>query len=226
MASPFQCNTLIWYLNRSKVFYLPPSKPISSLKNHDGRGTLVFSCLLHSVSYFSSKRFRPLQFQPGGRRYLKESKQLTHLKRPLHWERLQAEQEGVRGWDGWMASPMRRTWIWANAGRWWGPGRPGVLQPIGSWRVRHNWATEKQHTVLLGVGVSGLSAYNSFHLNQSLVDPSWESSPRNPYPQLLVIGSAAPLTKYQPFCHLLLTSQVAVLFFACLASFFFHFYYV
>ena len=196
MASPFQCNTLIWYLYPGKVFYLSPAKPILNLTNHDGRGTLVFFYLFHSVSYSSSKRFRPLQFQPRGRRHLKESEQLIHLKRPLGWERLKAEQEGVRGRDDWMASPMRWTWTWANSGRWWGTGRPGVLQSLGSWRVGHNRMTEQQqHTVLLGIGVSGLSGYNSFHLNQGLVDSSWESSPINRYPELSVTGSVAPLTK-------------------------------
>ena len=29
-------------------------------------------------------------------------------------------------------------------GRWWGPGKPGVLQPMGSWGVRHNQVTEQQ----------------------------------------------------------------------------------
>ena len=41
-----------------------------------------------------------------------------------------------RGWDGWMASPTRWTWVWANCGRWWRTGRPGVLQSMGSQRVR------------------------------------------------------------------------------------------
>ena len=36
-----------------------------------------------------------------------------------------------RGWDGWMASPTQRTWIWANSGRWWWTGKPGVLQSMG-----------------------------------------------------------------------------------------------
>ena len=36
-------------------------------------------------------------------------------------------EEGVRGWDDWMASLMQWTWTWANFGRWWGTGRPGVL---------------------------------------------------------------------------------------------------
>ena len=31
------------------------------------------------------------------------------------------------GWDGWMASLTRWTWVWVNSGRWWWTGRPGVL---------------------------------------------------------------------------------------------------
>ena len=31
-----------------------------------------------------------------------------------------------------------------NFGRWWGTGRPGVLQSMGSQGVRHDWATEQQ----------------------------------------------------------------------------------
>ena len=33
-------------------------------------------------------------------------------------------------------------WVWVNSGSWWGTGRPGVLQSMGSQRVRHDWATE------------------------------------------------------------------------------------
>ena len=49
-----------------------------------------------------------------------------------------------RGWDGWMASPTQWTRTWANSGRWWGTERPGMLQPMGSQRVGHDWATEQQ----------------------------------------------------------------------------------
>ena len=44
----------------------------------------------------------------------------THRKSPWCWERLRTEgEEGeVRGWDGWIASPMQWTWTWANFGRW------------------------------------------------------------------------------------------------------------
>ena len=34
------------------------------------------------------------------------------------------------------------TWVSVNSGSWWGTGRPGVLQFMGSQRVRHNWATD------------------------------------------------------------------------------------
>ena len=53
-----------------------------------------------------------------------------------------------REWDGWMASPIQRTWVWVNSGSWWWTGRPGVLQFMGSQRVRHDWATELNWTEL------------------------------------------------------------------------------
>ena len=69
--------------------------------------------------------------------------ELTHLKRPWHWERLRAGGEGDdRGWDDWMASPTQWTWVWVNSGSWWWTGRPGVLWFMGSQRVGHDWATE------------------------------------------------------------------------------------
>ena len=33
-------------------------------------------------------------------------------------------------------------WVWVNSGSWWWTGRLGVLQSMGSQRVRHDWATE------------------------------------------------------------------------------------
>ena len=72
---------------------------------------------------------------------------LTHLKRLWCWEGLRAGGEGEdRGWDGWMTSPTRRTWVWVNSGRWWWTRRPDVLRFMGSQRVRHEWATELSWT--------------------------------------------------------------------------------
>ena len=44
-----------------------------------------------------------------------------------------------RGWDGWMASPTRWTWVWVNSGSWWWTGRPGVPW---SWGHRESDTTE------------------------------------------------------------------------------------
>ena len=48
-----------------------------------------------------------------------------------------------RGWEGWMASLTRWTWVWVNSRSWWWTGRPGVLWFMGSQRVGHDWATER-----------------------------------------------------------------------------------
>ena len=64
-------------------------------------------------------------------------------KRPWCLERLKAGGEGDdSGWDGWMASPTQWTWVWVSFGSWWWTGKPGMLQTMGSQRVRHDWATE------------------------------------------------------------------------------------
>ena len=49
-----------------------------------------------------------------------------------------------RGQDGWMALLTQWTWIWASSGREWRTVKPGVLQSVGSQRVRHDLATKQQ----------------------------------------------------------------------------------
>ena len=52
----------------------------------------------------------------------------TDWKRPWCCERLTAGgQGGDRGWDGWMASPTRWTWVWASSRSWWWSGRKDSL---------------------------------------------------------------------------------------------------
>ena len=53
--------------------------------------------------------------------------------------RRRRRQQRMRWLDGiadWM------EWVWANSGRWWRTGKPGMLQSMGSQRVRHDWPTE------------------------------------------------------------------------------------
>ena len=77
---------------------------------------------------------------------------LTHWKRPWYWGRLKAKGKvGGRGWDGWMASRIQWTWIWANSGRWWGTGKPGVLQSMGISKIRiqlSNWTTARMNPLI------------------------------------------------------------------------------
>ena len=87
---------------------------------------------------------------------------LTLLKRPWCWERLKVGGEGDnRGWDGWMASQTRRTWVWVSSGSWWWTGRPGVLHFMGSQRVGHDWVTELNRTELPHAPLSVLLCFAS-----------------------------------------------------------------
>ena len=65
--------------------------------------------------------------------------QRTHWKSPHCWETLKVEGEmDDRGWDGWMGSLIQWTWVWVNSGNWWWKSRLGVLQFMGSQRVRYD----------------------------------------------------------------------------------------
>ena len=82
---------------------------------------------------------------------LSSSTLATLCKEPTHWKNPDAgkdwgqkEKVGDRRWDGWMASPTQWTWLWANSGRWWRTRKPGMLQCVGSQRVKHDLATEQQ----------------------------------------------------------------------------------
>ena len=73
--------------------------------------------------------------------------ELTYWKRPWCWERLRAGGEGDdRGWYGWMVSLTWWKWVWASSGSCWWPGKPGVLQSMGSQRVGRYWVTELNWT--------------------------------------------------------------------------------
>ena len=62
------------------------------------------------------------------------------------------EGRWIRGWDSWMISLTQWTWVWARSQSWWWTGRPGMLQSMGSQRIRHNWVTELNWRI--GSGVS------------------------------------------------------------------------
>ena len=74
-------------------------------------------------------------------------RRVDSLEKTLRLGGIGAGGEGDdRGWDGWMASLTRWTWVSLNSGSWWWTGRPGVLRFMGSQRVGHDWATELNWT--------------------------------------------------------------------------------
>ena len=50
-------------------------------------------------------------------------------------------EDEMGGWHHWLDGC-----VWMNSGSWWWIGRPGVLQFMGSQKVRHAWATELNRT--------------------------------------------------------------------------------
>ena len=66
-----------------------------------------------------------------------------------------------------MASLTRWAWVWASSRSWWWTRRPGVLQSMGSQRVRHDWATELNWTCF--------PRYRIFHPKIN-TEPGWERS--------------------------------------------------
>ena len=70
-------------------------------------------------------------------------KELTHWQRLWCWEGLGAGREGDdRGWDGWMASPTRWTWVWVNSSPGVGDGKGG-LACCDSWGHKESDTTER-----------------------------------------------------------------------------------
>ena len=66
-------------------------------------------------------------------------RRVDSLEKTLMLGGIEGRREGDnRGWDGWMASLSRWTWVWVNSGSWWWTGRPDVLGFMGSQRAEQN----------------------------------------------------------------------------------------
>ena len=79
------------------------------------------------------------------------------------------EEKAMTGWDAWMPSLTWWTWVWASSrSRWW-IGMPGVLQSMGSQRVRHDWATELMKELRLWWGYMCPPVAPSLHCHYLLI---------------------------------------------------------
>ena len=74
---------------------------------------------------------------------------------------------------------------WASSGRRWRRAKPGIVQSTGH-RVRHDWTTEQQHTVLQGFFSNSKTVYSvlpsAFHIKQHVHTNSFKlSSPKHTF---------------------------------------------
>ena len=112
-----------------------------------------------SESPLDCKEFQPV-YPKGDQSWVFFGRTDTEAETPIFWphhgrvdslerfwcrEGLGAGGEGDgRGWDGWMVSLSRWTWV-GKLWFWWWTGRPGMLWFMGLQRVGQNWATELTH---------------------------------------------------------------------------------
>ena len=64
-----------------------------------------------SIGRTDAEAETPILWPPDAKKWL-IGKDLDARK---DWRR----EKGMTGWDGWMVSPTRWTWIWVNFGSWW-----------------------------------------------------------------------------------------------------------
>ena len=55
----------------------------------------------------------------------------------LRWKEKGMTEDEMVGWHRWLDER-----VWVSSRSWWWTGKPGVLQSMGSQRVRHDWVTE------------------------------------------------------------------------------------
>ena len=106
-----------------------------------------------------------------------------------------------RGWDGWMASLTRWTWVWVKPGSWWWTGSPGVLLFMGSQRVRQDWATELNWRDLSRIQRAGYKI-----LILSIGETSRYAGIATPHTALCLVWEASSLGHFLPIsegkgCH-------------------------
>ena len=159
---------------------IPPQRPTGACPQIMGWGTLPF----RSLQIFTGGLMLKLKLQYFG----PWCEELTHLKRPWCWERLKTE-EVDRGWDGWMASPIWWTWVWASSRSWWQTRKPGVLQCMELQGVGHNWGTEPDWTKTKIPASIKLTFWEKKHQNRNVKGFPGGSEVKNPPPTAEDMGS-------------------------------------
>ena len=123
----------LWYWRRLlRVFWTARRSNQSILKESSPEYSLEGLMLKLKLQYFGHLMWRTVSFEK------------TLMLGKIEGERRRGQQR-MRWLDGITDSI---TWVWVNSGSWWWTGRLGMLQSMGSQRVRHEWATELNWTEL------------------------------------------------------------------------------
>ena len=117
-----------------------------------------------------------------------DAKNWLILKDPDAGKDWRQEEKGTTE-DGWVASLTQWTWVWTSSGSWWWTAKPGLLQSMGSKRVRHNQEAELSLDSTLRVirpafsmfyvpvsKISGVAAYSLNMYSFLDYDPAYFSS--------------------------------------------------
>ena len=120
--------------------------------------------------------------------------QPTHWKSPRFRERSRAEEEGIRGWNGWMASLMKWTWTWANFGRWWGTGRLVCCSTWGCKESDMNGQLNSSNNQSHQVSCFSLALLQLLQANSLKSGPTWShpSFPLCSFPTPLLAFESLP----------------------------------
>ena len=95
---------------------------------------------------------------------------VNSLERPWCWKRLKAKgEEGGRGRDGWMASPVQWAWTWANLGDGEGEGGLVCYRPRGL--MESTWFSDWKSNFLV-TSPATLYMHPEVHLCQLISDSS------------------------------------------------------
>ena len=100
-------------------------------------------------------------------------------------------RRGRQGWNGWMASPTLRTWVWAKLWETVKDREAGVLQALGSQRARHDWVTEQQPPFILS-GRRKKKKKNTSYMHQVHTPFKPHSITREKVPALSEITGSLP----------------------------------
>ena len=69
----------------------------------------------------------------------------------------------------WMASLIQWTCTWANSGRWWGTGKPSVLQSMGITESDMTWQLNNNRSSLLNLRCGFSYSQNYFFWNRAFI---------------------------------------------------------